>query len=88
MMIAIPMPFTIERNQKQIGLVEIRQQIDDAAWCSLSVFGTVRRVADRDKGLTGIRSLHRKPCPAKGLTGQGGPDAARRAHLREGDSSR
>jgi len=48
----------------------------------------VRRAPDRDKGLTGIRSLHRQPCPAKGLTGPGGPDAARSAHLTEGNSSR
>jgi len=36
-----------------------------AASRGLSVIGTVRRAPDRDKGLTGIRSLHRKPCPAK-----------------------
>ncbi len=49
---------------------------------------TVRREPDRDKGLTSIRSLHRKPCPAKGLTGPGGPDAVRSANLTECDSSR
>jgi hypothetical protein len=49
---------------------------------------TVRRVPDRDQGLTGMRSLHRQPCPAKGLTGPGGPGAARRANVTEGDSSR